>query len=306
MISIEPRPQSFKKELISISRKYNIRLSKKTGQCVLIDKNIADYIIKEAELTKNDIVFEIGPGFGFLTEKIIPKVANVIIIERDVKLADYLRDKFSDRFNIEVITGDALKFKFPEYTKLISNVPYHISGPLIQKIILSEQKKAGKIILMLQQEFIDRMRSEPKPKNYGRLSVISSLFFDIRYLKKIPPSVFYPRPSVQSGIIEIKPKENQNIPEILNDFSNRSAFFEFLSGIFPYKNKTINKSLSIFFKNLERGSTNFSEIAMIRFSAGRARFESDKSESLKDAGNRRLWSLKPEEIVSVFSDLFFR
>ena len=159
---------------------------------------------------------------------------------------------------------------------------------------------------MLQQEFIDRMRSEPKPKNYGRLSVISSLFFDIRYLKKIPPSVFYPRPSVQSGIIEIKPKENQNIPAILNDFSNRTAFFEFLSGIFPYKNKTLNKSLSIFFKNLERGSTNFSEIAMLRFSAGQVRYESDKSVNLKDAGKRRLWSLKPEEIVSVFSDLFFR
>lgn len=303
---MEPKPQSFKKELISISRKYNIRLRKEAGQCVLIDKNIAKYIIKEAELTKKDIVYEIGPGFGFLTEEIIPKVANVIIIEKDVKLANYLMEKFSANLNIEVISGDALKFKFPEHTKLISNVPYHISGPLIQKIILSKQKKASKIILMLQQEFIDRMRSEPKPKNYGRLSVISSLFFDIRYLKKIPPSVFYPRPSVQSGIIEIIPKEQQKIPSILNDFSNRTAFFDFLSGIFPYKNKIINKSLSFFFKNLERGQANFSEIAMLRFSAGQARFESDKSIILKDAYNKRLWGLRPEEIVTIFSDLFFR
>jgi 16S rRNA (adenine1518-N6/adenine1519-N6)-dimethyltransferase len=303
---MEPRSQSFKKELISISRKYDIRLNKKAGQCVLIDKNIANYIITKAELTIKDIVYEIGPGFGFLTEQIIPKVANIIIIEKDVKLSNYLTEKFSKDLNIEVVSGDALKFEFPEHTKLISNVPYHISGPLIQKIILSKQKKASKIILMLQQEFIDRMRSEPKPKNYGRLSVISSLFFDIQYLKKIPPTVFYPRPSVQSGIIEIKPKEQKNIPAILIDFSNRTAFFEFLSGIFPYKNKLISKSLSIFFKNLKRGSTSFSEIAMLRFSAGQARFESDKSVSLKNASNRRLWSLKPEEIVSIFSELFFR
>ena len=302
---MEHRPQSFKEELISISRKYNIRLSKKAGQCVLIDKNIANYIIKEAELTKKDTIYEIGPGFGFLTEQIIPKVEKVIIIEKDVKLANYLREKFSEYTNIEIIQGDALKFEFPEYTKLISNVPYHISGPLIQRIIMSGQKKASKIILMLQQEFIDRMRSQPKPKNYGRLSVISSLFFDIKYLKKIPPSVFYPRPSVQSGVIEIRFKDQQNIPSILNDFSNRIAFFEFLSGIFPYKNKLINKSLSFFFKNLERGHINYSESTMRRFSVGKARFKSYKSEILKNTGNKRLWGLKPEEIVSIFSDLFF-
>lgn len=297
--------ETLKNEILRVSNSLGIKLDKKSGQCILIDDNLANFVVNSAELDKDvDIVLEIGPGFGVLTRKILKYAKKVIVIENDSKLSNYLTDKFSKADNISIIHGDAIKVNFPKNTKLISNVPYHISGPLIQKIIFSKEKPK-KIILMLQREFIEKMMASPQPKKYGRISVITKLFFDIKILKKVGTSVFYPKPLVQSGIIELNFKVA--IDPILQDKNQRLLFFKFLSGIFPYKNKTLVKALSLFFENFQKNQKDYSK-EMQKF------LQTLELEEIKDFKNKmkskysskRLWQIDANEILNIFSELFIR
>jgi len=274
-------------EIRRISSQYGIALRKNQGQCFLINEQIADYIIEQAELdASRDVVLEIGPGFGILTQKLLERSKNTIAIEIDHKITQYLRNvKFSNQDTVQFITKDALKTSFPSHSRLVSNVPYQISGPLIQKIIISEEK-ADLIILMLQEEFILRMNAPPQAKGYGRLSVLSQLFFHMELLRKVPKIDFYPQPEVQSGIIKLKfnPKfmQHPNIPQ----------FIEFLAGIFPYKNKIIPKALNFLIHNLEI----FSNLDFLR------NLELNRviEVGLK---NKRVWQLTPLEIWNFFNSL---
>ncbi|TFG19033.1 MAG: ribosomal RNA small subunit methyltransferase A, partial [Promethearchaeota archaeon] len=250
--------------------------------CFLINEHIADFIIEYAKLdVEQDTVLEIGPGFGSLTQKIAENSHQLYAIEIDSKICHYLQKKFSRQENFTLINQDALKITFPEHTKLISNVPYHISGPLIQKIV--SEKKAELIILMLQEDFINRMKAPPQAKGYGRLSVISQLFFTIKILRNVSRYDFYPQPEVESGIIELKFK-----PELLGN-PHIAAFGEFLAGIFPYKNKVVPKALSFLKKNLG----NYPKLSSTK------EFSLEKTipEELK---NKRLWELTPLQIWELF------
>ncbi|MHA1729041.1 MAG: 16S rRNA (adenine(1518)-N(6)/adenine(1519)-N(6))-dimethyltransferase RsmA [Promethearchaeota archaeon] len=299
------RKETLKQELLRVSRKLKLRLNKNTGQCILIDENVAKFMVNQLVLKDNfDIVLEIGPGFGALTEKIIPRAKKVITVEYDHGLAEYLENKFSMFDNIEIIREDALdsEFKFPKHTKFISNVPFHISGPLIHKIINSEYQ-ADKIVLLLQHEFIKMLQSDPKPKKYGRLSVAAGLFFNIEYIKKTSPSVFFPVPSVNGGIINVTFKNN--IPEVLRDLGVRGLFFEFLSGIFPYKNKTIKKCIEIFFDKLKKNPESFSPEILNHFKNGFQGYKQTFQTKEPIFKRKRLRQLNPQEILDLFSELIF-
>ncbi|MCP4762666.1 MAG: ribosomal RNA small subunit methyltransferase A [archaeon] len=297
------KDKTLKEDLFNICRELDIKLNKKSGQCILIDDNIANFIIYQAEIDENnDVILEIGPGFGVLTEKIIPNAKKIVCIEKDKKIGNYLRKKYSEIRNFKVIIDDVLKIALPEHNKLISNVPYQISGPLIHKIINSTYKPEV-IILMLQQEFIERMMAKSKPKNYGRMSVICGLFLNIEYLKKVPPTVFYPKPAINSGIIKITLKSE--IPSIFESPEMKKYFFEFLSGIFPFKNKTIKKSISLFYKNIQRDPNKFSSNAIKFFTKNGINTNfSDEIENIHTI--TRLWQLKPIEIVDLYELLFLQ
>ncbi len=282
--------QNHKEEIVRISQQNGIVIRKKQGQCFLINEQVANFIVDQADLdSEKDTVLEIGPGFGSLTLKLVEKASLVCAVEIDKKISQYLGGKLGSNKNFTLITQDVLKFSsFPKHTKLISNVPYHISGPLIQKIVTSEEK-AELIILMLQEEFINRMKAPPKAKGYGRLSVISQLFFNIEDLRKVSRFDFYPQPDVESGIIKLNFKddflENPHVP----------AFIEFLAGIFPYKNKIIPKAISFLKKNLK----NFPELCLLK------EFDSE-DEIPVNLKNKRVWQLTPLEIWELFTQLLHK
>lgn len=291
-----------KQEILEVSDIYNISLSKKSGQCILIDTNIADFIIENAKFDKeNDIVLEIGPGFGILTEKIIERCKKLYVVEKDSRLVKYLRHKFKEYSNIEIIEGDTLKVDFPKHNKLVSNLPYHISGPFIQKMI-TDKNRPETGILMLQDEFIKKMLSVPKPKNYGRSSIIASLFLDIKRIRKVPPTVFYPKPRVNSGIIKFNMKD-LNLSKI-NNIDRLGQFFGFLSGIFPYKNKTLRNSLKLLEKNISKNKENYSKDLLVIFQKNQISFQDYLESNFEYLSKKRLWQCEPQEILEIFNSIF--
>ncbi|MHA1112074.1 MAG: 16S rRNA (adenine(1518)-N(6)/adenine(1519)-N(6))-dimethyltransferase RsmA [Promethearchaeota archaeon] len=279
--------RNHKEEILQIASDNKIVIRKKQGQCFLINEQVADFIIEQAKLdASSDILLEIGPGFGSLTQKLAHNSKHLHAIEIDKKISQYLEKKLAKQENFTLINQDALKIPFPAHTKLISNVPYHISGPLIQKILVSEEK-ADFSILMLQEEFINRMNAPPQAKGYGRLSVVSQLFFRIELLRKVSRFDFYPQPEVESGIIKLTLK-----PDFIKD-PRIPYFIEFLAGIFPYKNKIIPKAISFLKKNIG----NYLKLSTLK------EFSLEKEIPL-DLKNKRLWQLTPLQIWELFLTFF--
>jgi 16S rRNA (adenine1518-N6/adenine1519-N6)-dimethyltransferase len=191
----------------------NHRPRKQFGQNFLVDRNITDKILKKADLKPEDIVLEIGPGKGFLTDALLAKVAIVLAIEIDKDLIDFLSDKYTDKTNFFLIKGDCLKKDWfllePKImpNKLIANIPYNITSQIIFKLFeYLENKNFEKIILMMQNEVADRITSSHNNKVYGVLSCVVQKFWKVEKFCKLPPTVFYPAPNVESALVEFIPK----------------------------------------------------------------------------------------------------
>ncbi len=176
------------------------------SQNFLVNPRIADFIVEQAELSEDDVVLEIGPGRGILTERLLKK-SRVIAIEIDPELCETLELIFPDEVEsgkLRVICGDALKVKLPQFTKVVSNVPYHIASPLLFRL-LEHDFTLG--ILMFQKEFAERLVANPGSKKYGRLSVMMYYHGDARILKVVKRGNFRPIPKVDSAIVRIVRKD---------------------------------------------------------------------------------------------------
>jgi 16S rRNA (adenine1518-N6/adenine1519-N6)-dimethyltransferase len=172
------------------------------SQNFLVNARIADFILDRAELGPEDIVLEIGAGKGILTGRMVEK-CEVYAIEIDKTLCEYLGILFQKEIkegNLHIVCGDALKLDFPKFTKVVANIPYHISSPLIFKILEHEFEKG---ILMLQYEFAERLAAKPGSKKYSRLSVMMYYNGEARILKRVKRGNFRPVPKVDSAIVEI-------------------------------------------------------------------------------------------------------
>ena len=237
--------ESLAKQTKKLLQKYEIHLNKKLGQNYLIDDFKRKKIIDFAELSKEDVVLEIGPGIGTLTTELAKKVKKVIAIEQDKKIADTLKQRIQDESieNIELINEDALKTDFSKlkYNKIVSNLPYQISSPITFKFLESNLDLA---ILMYQKEFAERMIAKTGYKNYSRLSAMLYFKADIEFLDNVSPESFIPRPKVDSSVVKLSPK---NILDTKTDKSLSSENFEVYSkvckAIFPHKNKKIRNAL---------------------------------------------------------------
>tara|TARA_Y100000590_G_scaffold406824_1_gene496488 strand:- start:898 stop:1686 length:789 start_codon:yes stop_codon:yes gene_type:complete len=226
------------------------------GQNFLIDQNIVDLIIEKGEIKKNDIIVEVGPGTGNLTEKIILKnPKKIILIEKDKILANKLNIKFKEK--IILINEDILKVNEAEFKddKMIffGNLPYNISSQILVKWIRRNDLNilCKKMILMFQKEVADRILAQTNHKEYGRLSILSSWKLNVTKIKDINPGSFYPKPKVKSSILLIEPKENIfkiNNPKNLEHITN--VFFS-------QKRKMINKPLKILFKDINKITKKF-------------------------------------------------
>jgi 16S rRNA (adenine1518-N6/adenine1519-N6)-dimethyltransferase len=200
---------SIKKELAE----YGLTPRKRWGQHFLIERNILNKVIQTAELEKGDVVLEVGPGLGEMTLALARQVKKVIAVEIDPKLVEILKKKTMDLPNVEVIKGDILKINFNQLLhqedqrlKVVANLPYQISTPLLFRFIESRDVFSD-FTLMLQKEVAERMVASPGGKDYGPLSVFTQSVSNLSICFFIKPSAFFPRPKVESAVIRVVWKE---------------------------------------------------------------------------------------------------
>ena len=227
---------SLSKTTKDILNQYNIKLNKNLGQNYLIDENKRNQIINFGNLNKNDVVLEIGSGIGTLTLEIAKKSKKVIAIEKDKLIVDILQKRLEDNNidNVCLINDDALKVDFPNFNKVISNLPYQISSPITFKL-LDYDFESG--VLMYQKEFAKRMFADINTKEYSRLSAMHYFKCDVQMLTHVSSESFLPKPKVDSAVVLLTPKED-SISE--GDFKLYSKFTKVL---FQHRNKKIKNAL---------------------------------------------------------------
>lgn len=209
-----------------------IKAKKRMDQHFLKDKNILGIILKIADVKKGDVVLEVGPGLGILTNELLDKAKKVVAIEKDKEIIAYLKKNIKKR-NLQLIEGDALKVKFPAFDKCVSNIPYSISSHLILK--LGQLKKEA--VLMLQKEFAERMVAKPGTKDYSRLSVMAQYYFFVSIEKEVSKGCFYPAPKVDSAIVKLTPLR----PKLKKE--EEEFFFIVVRSLFNHKNQKVGNAL---------------------------------------------------------------
>ena len=190
--------------------------AKALGQNFLHDQNLARWIVAQAQITPEDYVVEIGPGLGALTRFLLEKGARVLAIEKDTRLAKFLRSHLGDE-RLEIVNTDALKFDprilFAHRTvKLIGNLPYNISSPLLLKF-LEYPSPISLCLLTLQKEMAMRLSASPCTHDYGALTLRVQLRHRVKYLRSIPATVFLPQPDVDSAVVRLEPRDSNELPE---------------------------------------------------------------------------------------------
>jgi 16S rRNA (adenine1518-N6/adenine1519-N6)-dimethyltransferase len=227
-----------------ILKSYGLIPRKRFSQNFLTDRNIAARIVNALGLKGDDAVIEIGPGLGILTDGLLESGAKVIGIEIDRDLAGRLKERFDGRNNLEIINADALKISYKELAgqrkeklKVVSNLPYNISTPIIFKL-LEEREIFSMFLLMLQKEVAQRIVSPPDTKEYGVLSVMVQLLADVKIEFDVPPSCFHPAPKVYSSVVRFN---ILNKPRI--DVEDIAFFKRVVKASFGQRRKTLLNAL---------------------------------------------------------------
>jgi 16S rRNA (adenine1518-N6/adenine1519-N6)-dimethyltransferase len=233
--------------------------NKSLGQNFLVDRNILFKMINEAEISKEDTILEIGAGLGALTAELGNKARKVYAYEIDKKLYQYLTDKFSISKNVEIINADALKSDIPFHDKIVSNIPYSTTGPILEKFFYKENSPLG--IMIIENSLSKRILDIKKYKNFSRIGVTFNAFMDLVSKYEISRKCFYPIPSIDLALIKVKPKMILN--PFLKEPKNRKFFIEFIAGITPYKNKIFSNSLELYLKN--KRPLNFNDLDIPNF-----------------------------------------
>lgn len=224
----------------------NFFIKKKFSQNFLLDENIIKKIIKESEINESSNVIEIGPGLGALTKHIVKVAKKVLIYEVDQDLIPILNDFFKEDKHVIILNQDFLKsdinsdinkyLNTSDNVELISNLPYHITTPIIMKV-LEESQNIKSLTLMMQLEVAKRLTSKPNTKDYNALSIIIQDQCKSDYLFKVPKSVFKPIPKVDSAVIKLT---RLNIQESIN----KRDFYRFVHNSFSQRRKTLVNNLS--------------------------------------------------------------
>ena len=230
-----------------IKEKHGFRLSKSLGQNFLTDKNIIDEIVASAQINPNDLVVEIGPGIGVITTEAAKYAKKVIAVEIDKNLIPILKETLEGRENIEVINQDILKTDVNSLidscsenftgVKILGNLPYYITTPIIMKL-LEDGVKADSITIMMQKEVADRINALPGTKAYGALSVAVQYYCTAEAVVNVPKEVFIPQPKVDSTVLSLQIRKEK--PVLLE---NREMFFKCVKAGFGQRRKTLLNSL---------------------------------------------------------------
>jgi 16S rRNA (adenine1518-N6/adenine1519-N6)-dimethyltransferase len=208
-------------DIRSTLREIGVAPIKTLGQNFLHDQNLARWMVREADISATDFVLEIGPGLGAITEPVLDTGARVLAIEKDGRLANFLRRRFADE-RCEIVHGDALDFEvrrlFAEGPiKLLGNLPYYVATPLLLRYV-TQPSPITVAVLMLQKEVANRLCATPRSKDYGILTLIVQLQCRVEYLRTIPATVFLPPPEVDSAFVRLRPRVAGELPEHDRDF----------------------------------------------------------------------------------------
>lgn len=229
----------------NIKEKYGFKLSKSLGQNFLTDKNIIDKIINESFISDMDLVVEIGPGIGVLTAEAAEVAKQVVAIEIDKSLIPILSETLSGYDNVDIVNKDVLKTDINEIinkyscksTKIIGNLPYYITTPIIMKI-LEDGVLADSITIMMQKEVADRIKAEPGNKTYGALSVAVQYYCKVETIAIVPKEVFIPQPKVDSAVLRLDIRKERPV-----DLLDEKMFFACIKAGFGQRRKTLQNSL---------------------------------------------------------------
>lgn len=220
-------------------KKYNFKFSKSLGQNFLIDDSVPRDIVSGAEVCKDDLVIEIGPGVGTLTAQLLNTAKRVVAIELDNDLIPILSQELGDNQNFTLIHNDALKVDFNEIigdeqsVKLVANLPYYVTTPIIVKL-LKEKYNFKSLTIMIQKEVAERMNAEPGNKDYGALSLLVQYYCNTSIVRKVPPACFIPRPKVDSIVIRL-----DKLSEAKVKVDNEKLFFDIIRNSFNMRRKTL-------------------------------------------------------------------
>lgn len=234
-----------------IRERYGFRLTKSLGQNFLTDKNIIDNIIEVSNIGENDLVIEIGPGIGVITKEAAAKAGSVIAVEIDKNLIPILQETLADETNVKIINRDILKTdltavieeekkNFPqmESVRIIGNLPYYITTPIIMKL-LEDGVPADSITVMMQKEVADRIKAAPGNKERGALSVAVQYYCQVVKVTDVPKEVFVPAPKVDSTVLRLDIRKEKPV-ELKDD----KLFFKAVKSGFAQRRKTLLNSLA--------------------------------------------------------------
>ena len=226
---------------------YGFRFQKKYGQNFLIDSNILENIVSSAGVTKDDLVLEIGPGIGTLTQYLCEAAREVVAVEIDDNLIPILEHTLSDYDNVTVIHNDVLKVDLKALAdernggkpiKVVANLPYYITTPIIMEL-LEKGVPFESLTVMVQSEVADRMQSGPGTKDYGALSLAVQYYTHPEIMMEVGPNCFMPRPNVGSSVIKLTKHVDNPIK-----VDNEKLLFEIIRAAFNQRRKTLANGLS--------------------------------------------------------------
>ena len=234
---------------VAVLQKYNFNFQKKFGQNFLINPSVLEDIISEADVTEDDMVLEIGPGIGTMTQYLCEAARQVIAVEIDTNLIPILQDTLSEYDHVKVINEDILKVDINalanEYNngkpiKVVANLPYYITTPIIMGLFESHVP-IDSITIMVQKEVADRMQEGPGSKEYGALSLAVQYYSTPEIVVNVPPSCFMPQPKVGSAVIKLTRHEKPPV-----DVDDEKLMFKLIRASFNQRRKTLANGLNNF------------------------------------------------------------
>jgi 16S rRNA (adenine1518-N6/adenine1519-N6)-dimethyltransferase len=249
-------------ETIQVLQKHDFHFQKKFGQNFLIDTHVLDKIVEAAEVGENDFVLEIGPGIGTMTQYLCERARQVLAVEIDKNLIPILQETLSGYDNVDILHGDILKqdiaaiaekYNDGKPVKVVANLPYYITTPIIMSLFESRVPLAN-VTVMVQKEVADRMKAEPGTKAYGALSLAVQYYAEPYLAANVPPNCFMPRPNVGSAVIRLTSRQTPPV-----SVKNERLMFRLIRASFNQRRKT-----------LQNGLTNSSDLPYSKEEIGRA------------------------------------
>ena len=227
-----------------IMKKYNIRANKSLGQNFLISEEVVEKIVESADIKEDELIIEIGPGLGTLTERLLEKAGKVICIELDTKMIKILEDRFSLYKNFEIINEDILKVNLQEIIKkekrkckVVANLPYYITTPIIMKL-LEEKLEIESITVMIQKEVAERLIANPGEKETGAITYTVYYYCESEKILEVPNNSFIPEPEVTSEVIKLKIRKEEPIK-----VKDKEKMFKIIKNAFTQRRKTLINAL---------------------------------------------------------------